>query len=356
VNVQTRREPAPSPPARVAAQSTPAWREVAAAPAVALVTVVAGLIATHEAGFSFRDPDNVAAGYFALVGAAVLLLVGLDVWLRAARRTGSTRPPRAALEAVRRERWTRRRAVPVAIALLSFYVTYLAYRNLKGALPLLRPGDLFDAQLTDADKLLAFGHEPWELSHAVLGGWLPTQILSTFYAAFIVFLPLTLALALVFSPSLQGSLFYATTLSVNWVLGIVSYYLLPSLGPVYAQPGDFAGLPHSEVTRLQEMLLDQRTAFLADTASGTPQAIAAFASLHIAMSFAALLMAYLLRLGRRWKVALWGWLGMTWVATVHFGWHYVVDDVAGLAMGGTAILIARALTGIDLRRVAGPAR
>jgi hypothetical protein len=42
--------------------------------------------------------------------------------------------------------------VAVASALVSFYVTYLAYRNLKSILPLLRPGELFDRQLADADR------------------------------------------------------------------------------------------------------------------------------------------------------------------------------------------------------------
>jgi hypothetical protein len=57
---------------------------------------------------------------------------------------------------------------------------------------------------------------------------------------------------------------------------------------VYADPGAFSALPYSEVTRLQQMLLDDRIGFLRDPENGTPQAIAAFASLHIAMSFTSL--------------------------------------------------------------------
>ena len=44
--------------------------------------------------------------------------------------------------------------------------------------------------------------------------------------------------------------------------------------------------------------MSDRVGFLADPHNGTPQAIAAFASLHIAMSFTALLAAYMLELGR----------------------------------------------------------
>ena len=106
------------------------------------------------------------------------------------------------------------------------------------------------------------GHDPADLLHTMLGVGVSTHFLSTAYAAFIVFLPLSLAVALVFSRDIRAGLFYATALSVNWVLGAASYFLLPSLGPIYYEPKAFAHLPHSEVTRLQDMLLDQRVEFL----------------------------------------------------------------------------------------------
>jgi membrane-associated phospholipid phosphatase len=108
------------------------------------------------------------------------------------------------------------------------------------------------------------------------------------------------------------------------------------------------------------MLLDHRVAYLRDPDNGTPQAIAAFASLHIAMSVTPLVAAYLLGLGRRVKAALWGWNIVTAVATIYLGWHYVVDDVAGVAMGVASLVMARALIGYDVGaarrawRTAGP--
>ena len=330
------------------------WRAVAATPIVAALLLVVALWATNRAGVAFRDPDHVAALYVVLVGAAMLLLVGLDVWLRAWRRTGTAVPSRAALRNVRSERWTRRRAFAVATALVSFYLTYLAYRNLKAMIPFLRPGDLFDAQLADWDRALFLGHDPAVLLHSLFGTGIAAHVLSTVYASFIVFLPLSLGLALVFSRRLQVSLFFAAMMSINWVLGAASYYILPALGPVYAFDRVFAALPHTEVTRLQQMLLDDRTGFLADPVTGTPQAIAAFASLHIAMSFSALLAAHVLRLSRGVRIALWAWLILTILATVYFGWHYFLDDIAGILMGAAAYVLARALTGFDPRSVAGP--
>ena len=340
-------EPAPAP---LRATPPPRWREVAAPPGVALVMLVAALIATDVADVRFRDPDNVAAGYFVMVGSAVALLVCLDVAIRAARLTGTRRPSRASMADVRRARWTWQRMAAAGGALLSFYVSYLAYRNLKGLLPILRPGDLFDRQLAAADRALFGGHDPAALLHSLLGvGPIPTHLLAWLYAAFIVFLPLSLAVALVFSPDLSTSLFFTTALSLNWLIGIGSYFLLPSLGPAFADPGAFAALPHSQVTNLQQMLLDDRSGFLRNTDTGTPQAIAGFASLHIAMSFSSVVVAHWLRLHRRLKVALWIWLLLTTVATIYHGWHYVLDDVAGLLIGLISLALARLLTDYDVR-------
>ncbi len=326
-----------------------AWRHVLAGPAVAVVTVLAALLATDAVGLPLRDPDHVAALYLALVGCGTVMLVGLDVVVRAGLRAGRFPPPRAAMRRVRRERWTLRAGVAAGSALVGFYATYLAYRNLKSVVPLLRPGDLFDRQLADIDRGLFWGNDPAALLHDLLGTGLSTHVLSTAYVAFIVFLPLTIGLALVFSRDLQAGLFYTTAQSINWVLGIASYFLLPAVGPIYFDPGAFAALPPSEVTNLQSVLLDQRLAYLADPASGTPQSIAAFASLHISMSFTAALAAHLLGLRRRLRIALWIWFTLTALGTIYLGWHYVLDDVAGVVLGAMALALARALTGIDLR-------
>ena len=327
----------------------PPWRDVLAGPLVAVVTVLAALLATDAVGLALRDPDHVAALYLALVGFGTVVLVALDVVVRAGRRSGTFPPSRAALASVRRERWTLRAGVAAGSALVGFYATYLAYRNLKSVVPLLRPGDLFDRELAGLDRDLFGGNDPAELLHTLLGTGLSTHVLSTAYVAFIVFLPLTIGLALVFCRNLQAGLFYTTAQSINWVLGIGSYFLLPSLGPIYVDPGAFAVLPASEVTHLQSVLLDQRLDFLSDPATGTPQSIAAFASLHISMSFTAALAAHLLGLARGLRIALWVWFTLTALGTVYLGWHYVLDDVGGVALGAMALALARALTGIDLR-------
>ena len=325
-------------------------RSVLAGPVVAIVTVMAALLATQSVGVPLRDPDHVGLRRLAMVWGLALVLVVLDIVVRAARQSGTVRPSLATIRHVRAARWTRNRGLAVGGALVSFYATYVAYRNLKSVLPLVRPGDLFDRQLADFDRIMFAGKDPAELLHSLLGTGVSTQVLSTVYVSFVVLLPLALAFALVFSPDLQRGLFFATALSINWLLGAASYFLIPARGPIYFVPADFGQLPDSHASYLQGLLLDERREFLADpSAVGAAQNIAAFASLHCSLLFTVAMTAQLLGLRRSGRIALWVLFAVSVVATVHLGWHYVIDDIAGVAIGLMALVLARVLTGFDPR-------
>jgi hypothetical protein len=317
-----------------------------AVPIVAAVTVVFALLGTHHAGVGFGDPDHVGARRLAMVWGFAAALVLVDIAVRAGRRMRTWRPSMRAMKDVRRERWTRHRGVAVTGALVGFYVTYVAYRNLKSIVPLLRPGELYDKQLAHADRIFfGFGTDPAEILHSVLGTSISTPILSTVYVSFVFLLPLSLAIALVFAPNLRGGLFFATALAANWTIGAASYIILPARGPIYYVPGDFAKLPDSHASYLQGLLLDERREFLAHpTAPGAAQNIAAFASLHCSLLFTAAMAAHLLGMGRTLRMSLWALFVVSAVATVHLGWHYAIDDVAGIGIGLVALGIACYLT------------
>lgn len=320
---------AAAPPAHEA----PSWRAVAAGPVVAVLTLVTALIVTSSAGVPLRDPSGVSLKRFVSAAALVAVLVGLDIAFRAGRA-----------------RWTAARALAVGSALVSFYVTYLAYRNLKSVVPLLRPDELFDRRLADLDRSLFAGSDPAALLHTLLGSGISAHSLSVAYELFFVFVPVAIAFALVVLPDLRAGLFLTTALAINWALAAASYFVLPSLGPIYAAPADFAHLPVTGVSGLQGALLDQRVEFLWDpSAAGSAQSIGAFASLHVSIFFTAALATHLLGLGRFVKIGVWVLFALTVVATVYFGWHYVLDDLGGLVIAVTALALARAITGIDLQ-------
>jgi hypothetical protein len=323
------RAPADAPPGH---DEPPPWRAIAAGPIVAAVTLVTALVVTSEAGLPLRDPNGVSLRRFVIAAALVALLVGGDIAFRAGRA-----------------RWTTARVVAVGSALVSFYITYLAYRNLKSVVPLLREEN-FDGRLADLDRSLFAGHDPAELLHSLLGSGVSAYVLSGVYELFFVFVPVAIAFALVVLPDLRAGLFLTTALAINWTLAAGSYFLLPSLGPIYATAGDFAHLPVTGVSGLQDALLAQRTTFLRDpSAGGAAQSIGAFASLHVSIFFTAALATHVLGLGRFVKIGVWVLFALTVVATVYFGWHYFLDDLGGLIIAAAALALAGALTGFNLR-------
>ena len=180
------------------------WRTVAAGPVVAVVTLLLALVATRVAGVTFRDWEHAVGWRLAQMSGVVALLILVDIAVRAAGRSRKLTPSWAALRAVRRERWTGRRVAAVAGALVGFYVTYLAYRNVKSAVPLLRPGDLFDRQLEGFDRVLFGGNDPAALLHSLLGTGIAAEVLALVYMAFFYFVLISLPLALVFAPVPQA--------------------------------------------------------------------------------------------------------------------------------------------------------
>jgi hypothetical protein len=325
---------------------------------VGILALVAMFVVAGLEGLPIRDPDARYVGSpLALISVIVAIFIVLDVIPRAVRMTRSADV--TALDAIRRifgERWWGRRGVIVLACILGFYATYLSYRNLKSFLPFVTDG-LQDTSLLDLDKAIFFGHQPSTLLHDLLGTDISATLLSAVYLAFLTFVPLSLAVALIWSSRVGAGVWYVTALTLNWTLGALSYYLLPSLGPVYARPHLFNDLPNTGVSELQQTLLEHRDEVIANpNATDAVQSIAGFASLHVAVVFTAALIAQRVGGPRALRIALWCYLGLTILSTVYFGWHYVIDDVAGIAIGLVATVAAAALVGFRPRPLAALAR
>ena len=298
-------------------------------------------------GLPIRDPDARFVGSpLALIALILVVFLVLDVVPRTLRRARSDGVKHwVAARRVFLERWWGRRGVIVLACLLGFYATYLSYRNLKSYVPFVTDGQ-FDTALLHLDRAMFFGHPPATLLHDLLGTGAAAYVLSTSYLAFLSFVPISLGVALIWSSRIAAGVWYVTALTLNWMLGALSYYLLPSLGPAFVRPGLFSDLPYTGVSELRQTLLDHRFAVLTNP-NGTDavQSIAAFASLHIAVLFTAAMIAQLIGAPRALRIGLWCYLGLTAVSTIYFGWHYVIDDVAGLAIGAVATYAAASLVG-----------
>ncbi|MEA2167863.1 MAG: hypothetical protein QOF76_1163, partial [Solirubrobacteraceae bacterium] len=216
---------------------------------------------------------------------------------------------------------------------------------------------LHDTDLLALDKTMFFGHDPSTVLHSLLGTGIANSILSFVYVLFLAFVPISLAAALVWFGEERHGLWYATALCFNWILGTLSYYLIPAMGPAFAKPALFADLPASSSSALQHSLWAERLNVLWGHAPGPAQdlvqSIAAFASLHVSVTLTAALVAHLLHANRWLRYALWIYFGLVGIATIYLGWHYVIDDFAGVLIAVLSVAVGAAATGNSLRRRGG---
>src|SRR3954451_18672255 len=172
-----------------------AWRWHGPARGIAAPMAVATAVVALSDGLSVKDTDKMLSARSAGLLGAVLFFVLLDLVPLAVMRRGRFDK---ALVAVARERWNPRRFAAVGLVFLSFYITYLSYRNLKGFLPFITDQD-YDAKLLSIDRSLFFGHDPGTLLHHLLGTGLAAHLLSTVYLFFLAFVPISLGAALIAS-------------------------------------------------------------------------------------------------------------------------------------------------------------
>jgi hypothetical protein len=318
------------------------------AAALALALTVIAIVVAFSKHLPYRDPDGVVGPTFVLIPIIVALAFLTDVVPRAviqAHRQGSLADFPHSFKAVTLERWPMEHIRFALLGLGSWYLTYVSFRNLKSYVPFVNR-HLWDSQLDRLDRAIFFGHDPAVVLHHLLGtGW-AAHLFSGVYIAWIGLLPVTLAAALVWSRNVSSGSWLVTAVALDWVLGLATYYMLPTLGPIYARPGQFSSLPETYVSRIQESMLDQRQAVLANPfGTEAVQTIAAFASLHVGITVTVCVIAHLLRLNIWIRVALWMFLALTVVSTIYLGWHYLLDAFGGVVLGVAGAWIAAIATG-----------
>ncbi len=303
----------------------------------ALVAVFALITAlrSYQVDIPLRDPGGRlfrtrllgSASFFAvfaLIDAAVR--VGLRGWSF-----------RKAFD-VLRTRWPAPRLALALSGLLAYHIVYVCYRNLKS-------WDVFntplDHDLLRIDSWLFFGHSPAVLLHELLGRDASAHVLAAIYESFPNLVSISFVAALVFANRLRDGFVFLVAAMWVWILGVASYYLVPSLGPFASAPHEFAQLAQTSISSTQDTYLLQRTNLLADPSRPTSFAsISAFASLHVGYTFMVVLMLRYYGLRRLMQLVAVFLVG-TLLATIYFGWHFVTDDIAGLLLAYVAVRLAR---------------
>ena len=272
----------------------------------------------------------------------------LDLLPRAVWR-GRLDPARtvAAVRHRARTHWTPARLQLVVVGISAFYVVYVAYRNLKSLLPLVRDVK-YDSELRMLDSLLLLGHDPATLAQDVLGTGMSAHVLSAVYLAYIPLVAILVTAWLVWSRDIGHGWWFVTAQGIAWTLGTVSYYLLPTLGPGIMYPWLTSDLTPNGTSDLMDSLVYSRHGFL--WGEGDYQGVAGFASLHTAIALLWALMAQATVRSRAIRTVFWVNFALTVVATLYFGWHYIADDLAGAAIAIVAFGLGARATGHRVQR------
>jgi hypothetical protein len=325
---------------------------------VALVMGATALLASVLLGKGLHDPDgSLGPSWFRMpmtvLGAFVLDVVPRSLW-RCRGRLGSFG---AQARGVVDEHWTRERVELVVVGLVSFYVTYVSYRNLKTFIPAIRGlQSYYDNTLHDIDRLLMFGHEPAVLLHQLLGETYAAHVLALVYLLFLPVSPLSLIVYLVWSRRVGIGYWYATAQCLAWALGTLSYYALPTLGPNFAFVWLYKDLDQTAVSSMLDSLWYTRKDVVWGNSPDSIQSIAGFASLHVGIILTLALVTHC-AVRHRWvRRTMWVYFGLTVVSTLYFGWHYICDDLAGALIAVASVWLGARATGQEFLGRRRPAR
>lgn len=296
----------------------------------------------------------VGAGMFAL---AVLLY---------ANRPRGGRPGPSPFTVIARwgaARWARDRGVSLLWPPLLFALLMASFNAFKQmVLPL--AGFAFDPAFAAADRLLFLGHDPWQVTHAILPGAVATDIVDRSYHGW--FAPMSLgviACAWLSTDSFELRTRYLLSYIAIWILlGSVLAFLLSAAGPCFYL--EFAG-PSPSFQALGEQLTAQQDALGHPISALTIQrgllhvqsqsalamggGISAMPSVHNALAVLFALAGFGIHRVAGWAMT--AFAAVIWIGSIHLGWHYAIDGIVAAAL---AIGIWR-ITGRIAARLAEPA-
>lgn len=231
------------------------------------------------------------------------------------------------------------------LPILAIPVLMGSFGTLKMLMPLARDFR-WDDWLATADKILFFGYQPWQFTHALFGSPFLTHLIDRTYALWVIFLFTAVLFYCLLAPRYERARFFLAFAGAWLLIGVVGAYLFASAGPCYAaligaqSAPDFAPLmdrlkaiheagPILESYQWQGVLWKHHVAHEYGFAMG----ISAMPSMHNAITVLYALSVQ--RAPRPVRTAAWSFVGLIFVGSIHLGWHYAVDGIAaGLMMWG----------------------
>jgi hypothetical protein len=314
------------------------WRFAAAL--IVAIEYSAALLVGWSVGFHYPFP----AGTFApaALGVTIFAVSGLALWRTAEFALAGESQPGRRIAGEVIFNWD----IPLGVTLIFAQMAVLGW--LKVTLPYAN-GFWADPLLANIDATLFGGTDPWRITHALLG-WASPFI----DRAYLTWAPLNLLMMLgllLMRPSIgRNRCLLAWFLIVS--VSALTQYLLPSAGPIFYEAAghgsrfeDLPLQPWVETTRhylwAGYINPDQRVG------SG----ISAMPSVHVGIAcwVALVIRLYLPRL----QALGWLFVGVIVTGSVHLGWHYAVDGLAGMAIAILAWKLAAVKLGLWRRADVG---
>lgn len=240
------------------------------------------------------------------------------------------------------------RFLPVAIAFCVLQTCYVAFKiNIPNFVPY-----SWDGVFAEADRILFLGVDPWVLTHKLLPTATETRVIGVAYGLWFYVMIGAFLVAGVMRLDSRLRMTFLLAFMLGWaVAGSLLATAFSSAGPVYMERlfGDptFAPLmqrltEHDAV--LEVFSLDAQE----DLWKGYSQpdepamGISAFPSMHLCI--ATLVTFFGFGFGRALGWAFAACTALVLIGSVHLGWHYAVDGLAGIALGAAFWWASRRFT------------
>lgn len=300
--------------------------------------LVYALTEKYGAGFTYTQVLYARHFYVTLMIFAALFVAFRLMYIMIVMR-----PPLALpvfLEEIKTMWLTPRRMVWGMSVMIFIPLFFSFFTTAKNLIPFIHPFS-WDPVLSEWDKTIHFGKQPWEWLHPLLKAAFVTATISFLYKLWF-FGKYAMVFWQAFAmkrPNLRAQFFI--TMILIWVVnGFVMALIFSSAGPCYFHyfypnlPDPYAGLmaflrQSHEVMPVRDLwAMDYLLQAYKDRASNLFSGISAFPSMHVSVALLNALTAW--RINRGLGMGFTIYLCCIMVGSVHLGWHYAVDGYTAL--------------------------
>lgn len=200
----------------------------------------------------------------------------------------------------------------------------------------------WDPILAAWDRAILLGHDAWTLTHALFPGPMAAHVSEQIYLVWFFLVYGAAVIAAVMPLKSPTRLAFLLAFGLDWALGgALLAIIFSSAGPVYYERL-YADPVFAPLVERLHLLSGQAGLSLMEVVEklwrgnmippqAPPLGISAFPSMHLCM--VATVTGFAFSFGR-----VWGALALLYTAailfgSVHLGWHYLVDGLAGIALG-----------------------